>query len=334
MTIVFAHPRFRDHDTRLGSAHPEHPGRLTAIEAELERRRLWTSPDVTRGDVLAAGPVDPLLLGAVHHPAVLERARAAAQRVAEGGGGEAVYLDPDTPLSRDSVDVALLAAGTAVAAVREVASGAHGSALCLLRPPGHHATPATSMGFCIFNNVAVAARAAQRLHGLGRVLIVDWDVHHGNGTQDAFYDDDSVTFFSIHRHPFYPGTGRETETGTGKGLGATVNVPLAFGTPREQFVERFRAGLERAAERARPELVLISAGFDAHAADPVGNLGLASDDYGTLTRLVCDVADVYCDGRIVSCLEGGYDLTALGESVATHLEALVARSLRRSPATP
>jgi acetoin utilization deacetylase AcuC-like enzyme len=202
-------------------------------------------------------------------------------------------------------------------------TGVDATALCLVRPPGHHATGDTSMGFCLFNNVAIAARHAQTAHGAHRVLIVDWDVHHGNGTEAIFYDADDVVFFSIHRYPFYPGTGPAHATGAGRGRGATINVPIAFGTPRERYLAAFEDGLAQAVERAKPDLLLLSAGFDAHARDPVGNLGLATDDYETMTRLVLDAARAHCGGRVVSCLEGGYDLTALAASTTTHLRTLL-----------
>jgi acetoin utilization deacetylase AcuC-like enzyme len=181
------------------------------------------------------------------------------------------------------------------------------------------------MGFCVFNNIALAADHAKRAHGLKRILIVDWDVHHGNGTQDIFYEDPTVMFFSIHRygHGFYPGTGAAEETGRGRGLGYTLNAPIRFGTPRREYHSQFRADLERATDRIKPELVLISAGFDAHAKDPIGSLKLETEDFATLTRLVLDVARAHAGSRVVSCLEGGYDLEALAESAQVHLEGLL-----------
>jgi acetoin utilization deacetylase AcuC-like enzyme len=218
--------------------------------------------------------------------------------------------------------VALSAAGACCAAVDAVLAGQAKTALCLVRPPGHHATPRRAMGFCLFNNVALAARHALTNHQLNRVLIVDWDVHHGNGTQDLFYEDDQVFFLSAHRFPFWPGSGREDETGSGKGLGYTKNVPVRFGTPRKGYQDHFTQAVEAAATKIKPELVLISAGFDAHAQDPIGSLGLEVEDFGTLTDRVLDVAKVHSQGRVVSCLEGGYHLTRLAESVALHLEHL------------
>ncbi len=179
------------------------------------------------------------------------------------------------------------------------------------------------MGFCLFNNIAVAARHAVDVHELSRVLIVDWDVHHGNGTQDIFYRSAEVSFFSAHRFPFYPGTGSEDETGSGPGSGTTFNLPLSMGISQEDYHLQFRRMLETAARQTNPELVLISAGFDAHRDDPIGSLGLASHDFALLTEAVIDVADEFCDGRIVSVLEGGYNESALAESVALHLDALV-----------
>jgi acetoin utilization deacetylase AcuC-like enzyme len=182
------------------------------------------------------------------------------------------------------------------------------------------------MGFCLFNNVALAARHALDRHSLNRVLVVDWDVHHGNGTQDVFYEDPAVTFFSIHRYGmgFYPGTGAADQTGTGPGLGHTLNAPVAYGTPRAKYRDAFAAALEKAAQRGKPELVLVSAGYDAHALDPIGSLGLEVEDFVWLTRQVLDMAGAYASGRVVSCLEGGYNLKALAEAVQAHLEELLA----------
>jgi acetoin utilization deacetylase AcuC-like enzyme len=182
------------------------------------------------------------------------------------------------------------------------------------------------MGFCLFNNIALAARHAQRKHGLNRLLIIDWDVHHGNGTQDIFYEDPSVVFFSIHRYGdgFYPGTGAANETGRGKGLGHIVNAPIRYGTSRREYLASFRTGLEKAAEKIKPELVLLSAGFDAHAKDPIGSLGLETEDFATLTQAVLEIARTHAGGRLVSCLEGGYHLDALAESVEAHLNELLA----------
>ena len=237
---------------------------------------------------------------------------------AEGGG----MLDPDTWVLPGSILAARLAAGAAIDAVSYVMAGRDRRALCLVRPPGHHARPASGMGFCIYANVAVAAAEAIARFDLNRVLIVDFDVHHGNGTQEIFYESSRVGFLSIHRYPFYPGTGARDETGTGDGLGSTRNIPLPYGTPRAEYHAAFRAGLEKLADRIRPELVLISAGFDAHAEDPVGDLGLEVEDFEILTREIVAVAETHAEGRIVSVLEGGYNVPILAGSVAAHLDAL------------
>ena len=217
---------------------------------------------------------------------------------------------------------ARLAAGAAIEAVSDVMKGRDRRALCLVRPPGHHARPGEGMGFCIFGNVAVAAADALARFELNRVLIVDFDVHHGNGTQEIFYSSERVGFLSVHRFPFYPGTGNKDEIGSGPGLGHTVNIPLPHGTPQAKYHAAFRSGLHSLADRIKPELVLISAGFDAHAEDPVGDLGLEVEDFETITKEIVGVAETHAQGRIVSILEGGYNVPILAACVVTHLHAL------------
>jgi acetoin utilization deacetylase AcuC-like enzyme len=309
MTLLYTDPLFLQHDT---GRHPEQPARLRSISARLDHAGL---PARCRPGTFT--PLSVEEVAELHSKGQVELVR---EICAEGGG----HLDGDTPVSRRSWDVALAAAGACAAAVDAVLAGEERTALCLVRPPGHHATPRRSMGFCLFNNIALAARHALT-KGLDRVLVIDWDVHHGNGTQDIFYADDRVTFLSIHRYGrgFYPGTGVAGETGTGRGLGHTINVPVAFDTSRADYFAAFRAALGRAAELSRPELVLISAGFDAHRLDPIGSLGLETEDFAALTRDVLAVARVHCGGRVVSCLEGGYDLDALAESVQVHLEEML-----------
>ncbi len=311
MTLLYTDPLFLKHET---GNHPERPDRLRSIIARLDKSGLDKR--------CTAGTYKPLTeeaVAKVHAPMQILRAK----QVAQHGGG---HLDADTVLSADSFDVALAAAGACAAAVDAVIKGPERRALCLVRPPGHHATPTHSMGFCLFNNIALAAHHARTAHGLSRILIVDWDVHHGNGTQDIFYEDPTVMFFSIHRYGngFYPGTGAESETGRGKGLGYTLNAPVRFGTSRKDYHARFTQALDKAADKIKPELVMISAGFDAHARDPIGSLGLEVEDFAVLTRQVIEVARSRAQGRLVSCLEGGYNLDALAQSVEAHLRELLA----------
>jgi len=310
MTLLYKDALFLKHET---GAHPEKPARLRSILSRLEKADLVKE--------CAAGSFRPLTEDAVaqvHSPAQIVRAK----QVAAHGGG---HLDSDTVVSAESFQVALAAAGACVAAVDAVVKGTDRNALCLVRPPGHHATQSTSMGFCLFNNIALAARHAYRAHELTQILIVDWDVHHGNGTQDIFYEDPVVTFFSIHRYGngFYPGSGAADETGRGPGLGHTWNAPIRYGTSRKEYHAHFTNVLEKAADKVKPELVLLSAGFDAHARDPIGSLGLETEDFVTLSRQVLDIAKTHAHGRLVSCLEGGYDLHALAESVEVHLRELL-----------
>jgi acetoin utilization deacetylase AcuC-like enzyme len=308
--LLYTDPRFLEHDT---GRHPENANRLRSILARLEKSALVQECTLGKFDPC---PVERIT--ALHHPTLV----AHAQEVAASGGG---FLDADTVVSPKSYEVALLAAGACCAAVDEVLRGSATRALCLVRPPGHHATPTRCMGFCLFNNCALAAQRARDAHGVSRILIVDWDVHHGNGTQDIFYADPGVMFLSIHRygHGFYPGTGAADESGTGPGVGYTVNVPIRFGTSRHDYLAAFKNTVEQAADRIRPELVLLSAGFDAHTRDPIGSLGLETEDFTEMTQFLIEVAQTHSGGRLVSCLEGGYNLDALAECVQTHVEELL-----------
>jgi acetoin utilization deacetylase AcuC-like enzyme len=262
-------------------------------------------------------PADARQIGRVHAPEYVDYVR----RYAEAGGGR---IEADTVVSERSFDAAVLAAGAVCDAVRRVTAGEDQTALCLVRPPGHHALSGSAMGFCLLGNIAIGAASATVELGLDRVLVVDWDVHHGNGTQDMFWESEQVAFLSIHRWPFYPGTGEGTETGGGRGLGYTVNLPVEYGTPALEYHAWFQPALERLAAKVKPQLVLISAGFDAHREDPIGSLGLETDDFGRLTRTVLEVAASYANGRVVSALEGGYNPGRLADSVALHLSELLA----------
>jgi acetoin utilization deacetylase AcuC-like enzyme len=310
MTLLYSDPLFLKHDT---GRHPETAERLRSITARLDKSGL-----AKKCQAGAYKPLTEETITRIHSPKQLQ----GVKQLAEHGGGR---IDPDTVVSPDSFQVALSAAGACVAAVDAVVKGTDHTALCLVRPPGHHATPTRSMGFCLFNNIALAARHAKAAHGLSRLLIVDWDVHHGNGTQDIFYEDPEVLFYSIHRYGngFYPGTGAANETGRGKGLGFTLNVPIRYGTARKDYHASFLKALEKAGDKIKPELVLVSAGFDAHVKDPIGSLGLEVEDFVTLTQEVLEVAKVHAKGQVVSCLEGGYHLEALAESVQAHLEQLL-----------
>ena len=310
MTLLYTDPCFLEHDT---GRHPENANRLKHITARLEEQKL-----IERCARPHWQPATVEQIAAIHRRDYIGEVEKTANR----GGGQ---LDPDTVVSKASYEVARQAAGAAIDAVQRVLAGEDTTALCLVRPPGHHALSARAMGFCLFNNVAIAAQHARR-QGLDRVLIVDWDVHHGNGTQDIFWTDGTVGFFSIHRWQFYPGTGRASETAAGDGLGATVNVPVEIGTPRDRYFDQFRIKVEALADKMKPQLVLISAGFDAHRDDPIGSLGLTTEDFGELTAFVCQLAQAHCGGKVVSLLEGGYNPNRLAESVELHLRGLLEAS--------
>lgn len=307
-TALYYDDLFLRHDTGM---HPESAERLVRIVDDLMSSGLWDRCDHPPG---RDAEVEEIAL--VHDREYID----ALLQLAEEGGGQ---LDFDTPVSRDSGRAALRAAGHVLDAVETVLKGDAANALCLVRPPGHHARPERGMGFCLFNNIAIAAASLLERHGLKRVAIVDWDAHHGNGTQEAFWLDGRVIYLSLHLWPYYPGTGGEDEAGAGEGEDKIVNVPLPLGVRGETFVEQFQAGLERV-RNFSPEFTLISAGFDSYVGDPLAGAGLAVEDYRTLTDLVTTVAKACCDGRLVSTLEGGYNLEALPKCVAAHLEGLLA----------
>jgi acetoin utilization deacetylase AcuC-like enzyme len=248
--------------------------------------------------------------------------------MAKSGGGE---LDQDTVIGPGSYDVARLAAGAVCDAVDRLVAGEDKRALCLVRPPGHHALLNHGMGFCLFNNAAVAARVAIDERGLDRVLIVDWDVHHGNGTQATFWEEPRVGFLSIHRWPFYPGTGLDDEVGGGPARGTKLNLPVPFGVSRHDYLALFSNSLEEFAATIKPQLVILSAGFDSHRQDPIGNLGLETEDFQPLTDLVLDVADAHAGGKFISVLEGGYNPEILADCVELHLSRILAREKQSQP---
>lgn len=304
------HSDYLSHD--MGAGHPESPDRLRAIMAHLERTGL-----LARLVRIEARPAAEEWITRVHLPAYVEQLKV---RSPETGR---VPLDPDTVLSPGSLRAAFLAAGGALAAADAIMAGDVAHAFCAVRPPGHHAEAGRAMGFCLFNNVAIAARYLQQRHKVGRVLIVDWDVHHGNGTQHAFYDDASVLFFSTHQFPYYPGTGRATERGTGTAEGLTLNVPMEPGQGDDEYARVFERVLVPAADQFKPDFVVISAGFDAHREDPLAGMALTEAGYGRLTALVCGIARRHAGGRVLSCLEGGYHLAALSKSVERHLVTML-----------
>lgn len=306
-TLFLTHPDCADHDPGYG--HPEAPGRLGAIWRALEEPEFsgllrLQAPLGTQADIER-----------VHQPSLVTSVMA---RVPQNGH---VALDADTILSRGSAKAALRAVGAVTAAIDALVAGTAQNAFCAIRPPGHHAEPTHVMGFCLFNAIAIGARHAQSVHGLGRVAIVDFDVHHGNGTQTVAEKDPTLFFASTHQYPHYPGTGSIAQTGVGN----VVNVPLPAGTTGPVFRRAFESRILPALDGFAPDLILVSAGFDAHRADPLGGLELEEDDFAWVTSRLVEIAALHCHGRLVSALEGGYDLRALAGSASAHVSALMAK---------
>ena len=309
-TALIHHPIYQKHDTGIG--HPETARRYEVVMNALENdKKLWESLDVSQAEPAAKG-----LILAAHTKDHFKRVEDAFANGVEN-------LDADTIISMHSFDAARAAAGGACRAVDLVMSGDAKNAFCAARPPGHHATSEHAMGFCLFNNAAIAARYAQNKYKeIERVAIVDWDVHHGNGTQGIFFDDPTVFFFSMHQYPWYPGSGSRGETGFGRGKDFTLNVPVKAKTPAKEQLRMFDNALNDIRRNFTPDLILISAGFDAHETDPLGQLKLLDEDFVKMTRTVKNWADEVCQGRVVSCLEGGYNLETLGETVRNHVAEL------------
>ena len=304
-TGIVYHPDYLRHDT---GHHPERKERLLSIISHLKETGMIEKLELTK-----PRPASLEEIRYIHSEKYIEKARRHSQLE--------MNLDPDTVLSRDSYDVALLAAGGAITAVDSVLDKLN-SSFALVRPPGHHAMPGMGMGFCIFNNIAIAARHAQK-KGKKRVLIVDWDVHHGNGTQDAFYDDPSILYFSTHEYPYYPGTGWLDETGTGQGEGYNINVPLPAGTDDSGFIAAFEEILVPAAREFHPEMVLISAGQDACNEDGLAGMKMSVKGFSALALIVRSIANESCAGKVAAVLEGGYNLNLLARSVAEVLDVFM-----------
>jgi acetoin utilization deacetylase AcuC-like enzyme len=330
---VITHPQFVDHLT--GPVHPERPDRIRAIAMAVREAGLIGSPNPFAGVEINFGtfpgacekllelpypaPADERWLQTVHTAEHVEAVRRACSL------GNAVLDEGDTPVCDRSFDVALLAVGAVLEGCDAIMQGRVTRAFCAVRPPGHHAEPHRAMGFCLFANVAIGARYLQQKHDVGRVAIVDFDVHHGNGTQAAFAGDNSVLFISLHQDPrtCYPGTGYAYEQGVGGGEGFTLNLPFDPGSSDADYLRVMESDVLPALDAFKPEVLLLSAGFDAHRDDPLAQINLTDDGFWKITRLLAECADRHCSGRIVSALEGGYNLRALGRSVVEHLVGLI-----------
>ena len=314
VTSLITSEKYKDHIT--GPGFPESPERLDAILEHLESTGLINDLDV----------VEPLrkdkdFCKLVHDDEYITRVRQACEL------GAPIVDTGDNPISKNSYDTALLAVGGITEAVDKIFTGKANNAMALLRPPGHHAEKSMAMGFCLFNNVAIAARYAQQNYEVEKVAIIDFDVHHGNGTQHTFESDPTVMYASLHQYPFYPGTGATEEMGIGDGKGTTINYPLNYGVGDNEFIDIFNNSLSDKILKYNPGLIIVSAGFDAHIDDPIGGLSVTTKGYYDISNILMNIADEVCGGKIMSSLEGGYNLKALAESVEAHLLALQGKTL-------
>jgi len=301
-------PFYLRHETE---PHPENPGRLTAIQNRLESSEFYNN----------LIPIQPRKATAEEIGMVHDSGYVAS--VKQSCADEVRNLDADTVISSNSYDAALLSAGAGMKAIDQLIDGNIHNAFCAVRPPGHHAEQDHAMGFCLFNNVGIAARYAQKTKGLNKIFIFDWDVHHGNGSQHSFYSDPSIYYSSTHQYPFYPGTGAKEETGTGDGLGTTLNLPMDAYSDDDDYLSAVEKKLIPEIQHYKPDLIIISAGFDAHQNDPLAQIQLTTDCFGKMTELLMGIARDVCDGRLLSMLEGGYDYDALSDSVRLHMQTLL-----------
>ena len=290
--------------------HPENPGRLNAIQKNIESSKYYNNLTLIQPRKATVEDI-----AKVHGTGYIRSVEDSCRNGVRN-------LDADTVISPDSYQAALLSAGAGLEAVDKILEGTVDNAFCAVRPPGHHAEQNKAMGFCLFNNVGVIARYAQDVKKLEKVFIFDWDVHHGNGTQHSFYKDSSIYYSSIHQYPFYPGTGGVDETGTGEGLGTTLNLPMRAFSCDADYMNAVEHKLIPVIQKFNPDLIIISAGFDAHENDPLAQINLSTECYGKMTQKLMEIANDVCDGRILSMLEGGYDYSALAESVQLHVETL------------
>ncbi|MEE8341323.1 MAG: histone deacetylase [Candidatus Neomarinimicrobiota bacterium] len=309
VTCLITSEKFKDHIT--GPGFPESPERLDAILDHLNSTGLSKELDVVE-------PIrqDKSYCRLIHDDEYISRVRQACEL------GAPLIDTSDTPISNKSYDTALLSVGGLTEAVDRVFSGKANNAMALLRPPGHHAEKGMAMGFCLFNNTAIAARYAQNNYEVEKVAIIDFDVHHGNGTQHIFDSDPTVMYISLHQFPFYPGTGAADETGAGDAKGTTVNYPLYAGVGDDQYIDIFNNSISDKVLKYNPDLIIVSAGFDAHKDDPIGGMNVTTEGFYTLSNTITLIADEVCNGKIISSLEGGYNLNALAESVTEHIKAL------------
>ena len=309
-TAFITHPQMLEHTN--GPGHPERPERLDAITKTLQKQQI-TQKTIE----FTAAPTALESIAQIHDKGHIDKIRTLSDM------NKLLPISPDTTVSPATFEAACLASGAVQQVIDALAQNQVDNGFCAVRPPGHHAERNQAMGFCYFNHIAIGARYAQQNHHFDKIAIIDWDVHHGNGTQHSFESDPSVFFFSIHQSPHYPGSGAHHEQGIGAGQGTTLNVPVPQGSDDTDYLRIFRSELRPALDRFNPDLIMLSAGFDAHRADPLGDILLTEDGYGDLTREVLDMARDYCQGKVVSVLEGGYDLAATATSVAAHMQALL-----------